>query len=267
MPKKKWGQNFLQNQNVVESIVKVADLQIGESVLEIGPGLGILTKALLEKEYPVTAIEIDADLCKHLKKRFVGEKKFNLLEKDIMELSSLSLAKLIPNPSKVVANLPYNIATKILLKMFPVREAWQSLTLMIQKEVAERICASTESREAYGPLSLVGELGFEREIVEIIPPRNFKPVPKVASAIVNLLPKISNLNPEREKLFLQWSQLLFQQRRKTLTNGIRQHFPEWYHKQGFSIRKKFGMRRPETLDFKDWMELFNNFLNNQNEIS
>jgi len=265
MTKNKWGQNFLNNQNIVKSIINVADIEIGESILEIGPGLGVLTKALLEKDSFVTAIEIDTNLCKYLKERFKDEKKFTLLEMDVMELSSSSLSQLIPKPSKIVANLPYNISTQLFLRIFPVRKAWESLTLMLQKEVAERICASPESRKAYGALSLVCELGFKREIIEIIPPECFKPSPKVDSAIVRLLPKDSELNPEREKLFLQWIQLLFQQRRKTLVNGIRKHYPEWYLNQGFTIQKKFGMRRPETLWFKDWMRLFNNFLKNQND--
>jgi 16S rRNA (adenine1518-N6/adenine1519-N6)-dimethyltransferase len=267
MAKKKWGQNFLISQKVVESIVQAADVKNGDSILEIGPGLGILTRALLDRNSQVTAIEIDPELCVKLRKRFSKEERFTLLEKDVMELAPEDLANLIPAPAKVVANLPYNIATPLILRMLPVRKAWQSLTLMIQYEVAERICATPESGKAYGPLSLVGELGFEKKIIKKIHPESFKPVPKVDSAVIRLLPRESGLPPEDEKRFLKWSHLLFQQRRKTLMNGIRQHFPEWYQNCGDSLRDEFGLRRPETLDFTEWMTLFSDYLQNeQNEI-
>lgn len=267
MAKKKWGQNFLIQQEVVDSIVQAADVKNGDSILEIGPGLGILTTALLECNSEVTAVEIDPELCRKLRKRFENEKRFTLLEMDAMELSPQALAGLIPAPAKVVANLPYNIATPLILRMLPVRNAWQSLTLMVQFEVAERICATPASGKAYGPLSLVGALGFESAIIKKIPPESFKPVPKVDSAVIRLLPHESGLTPENEKRFLKWSQLLFQQRRKTLMNGIRQHFPEWYENNGDSLRDNFGLRRPETLDFNEWIKLFSDYMKiDQNEI-
>ena len=151
--------------------------------------------------------------------------------------------------------------------MLPVRNAWQSLTLMVQLEVAERICATPASGKVYGPLSLVGALGFESAIIKKIPPESFKPAPKVDSAVIRLLPRYSGLTAENEKRFLKWSQLLFQQRRKTLMNGIRQHFPEWYQNHEDSLRESFGQRRPETLDFTEWMNLFSDYLKiDQNEI-
>ena len=264
MSKKKWGQNFLKDKKVIESIIKAANIQINESILEIGPGHGILTKALLEKYASVTSVEIDPKLCLNLKKRFGNEERFNLIEMDVMKIPPEELSKLTPQPSKIVANLPYNIVSSLLLRILPVRKKWQSLTLMVQKEVAERICATSTSGKTYGPLSFVGELGFEREIIKIIPPEKFKPAPKVNSAIIRLFPKDSALNYEGEKLFLWWNQILFQQRRKTLSNGIRQHFPEWYHSCGNSICKMFGMSRPENLSFDDWIRLFRNYLKNEN---
>ena len=267
MAKKKWGQNFLIQQEVVDSIVQAADAKNGESILEIGPGLGILTTALLDCNSEVTALEIDPELCRKLRKRFENEKRFTLIEMDVMDLSPEALAGLIPAPAKVVANLPYNIATPLILRMLPVRNAWQSLTLMVQFEVAERICATPTSGKAYGPLSLVGALGFESAIIKKIPPESFKPVPKVDSAVIRLLPHESGLTPENEKHFLKWSQLLFQQRRKTLINGIRHQYPEWYENHGDSLRDNFGLRRPETLEFNEWMKLFVEYMKiDQNEI-
>ena len=267
MAKKKWGQNFLIQQEVVDSIVQSADVKNGDSILEIGPGLGMLTTALLERNADITAVEIDPELCVKLRKRFENEIKFTLLEMDAMELSPEALAGLIPAPAKVVANLPYNIATPLILRMLPVRNAWQSLTLMVQLEVAERICATPASGKVYGPLSLVGALGFESTIIKKVPPESFKPAPKVDSAVIRLLPRDSGLSIENEKRFLKWSQLLFQQRRKTLMNGIRQHFPEWYQNHGDALRENFGLRGPETLDFTEWMKLFSDYLKiEQNEI-
>ena len=264
MPKKKWGQNFLVNPNVIESIIKVAKVKTGDEILEIGPGSGNLTKALLDQQSFVKAIEIDSKWCKYLTNKFKKEEKFTLLEMDVMKIPSITFSKLVPSPSKVVANLPYNIVTPLLLKILPIRKTWDSLTLMVQKEVAERICAKPNSGKTFGALSLVGELGFNREIISIITPKNFSPEPKVDSAIINLFPKDSGLSPEIEKIFLKWSQLLFQQRRKTLANGIRQHFPNWYQNSGHSIKKMFGMSRPENIEFKDWMKLFKNYLKNEN---
>ena len=267
MAKNKWGQNFLIQQEVVDSILQTADVKNGDFILEIGPGLGILTTAFLEHNADVIAVEIDPKLCEKLRKRFENEKKFTLMEMDAMELSPEALAGLIPAPAKVVANLPYNIATPLILRMLPVRNAWQSLTLMVQLEVAERICATPASGKIYGPLSLVGALGFKSTIIKKIPPESFKPVPKVDSALIRLIPHDSGLSSENENRFLKWSQLLFQQRRKTLMNGIRQHFPVWYQNHGDSLREFFGMRRPGTLNFTEWMNLFSDYMKiEQNEI-
>ena len=265
MSKKRWGQNFLVNKKIIKSIIQVSGVKTGDQILEVGPGKGILTQALLEQDSKVKAIEIDPKCCSYLKNKFKKEKKFSLIEKDVMTISQESLQKLIPTSSKLVSNLPYNIATQLLLKLLPLRKSLKSLTLIIQKEVAERICANPNSGKAYGTLSLVGELGFYREIIRIIPPYDFRPIPKVDSALIHLLPKDSGLDFENEKKFLRWNQLLFQQRRKKLINGIRQHFPDWYSSCGNSINKMFGLRRPENLDFTEWMQLFNYYLKNEKD--
>lgn len=263
MAKKKWGQNFLINQNIVETIINTAKVEYGDSILEIGPGSGILTEALLDQNSSVTSVEIDPKWCLYLQNKFKKEKKFTLLHTDVMRIPPKTLPKLVSRPSKLVANLPYNIATPLLLKILPIRKTWISLTLMVQKEVAQRICAKPNSGKFFGALSLVGELGFERELISIITPENFNPKPKVDSALINLIPKISGLNTQNEKLFLSWSQIMFQHRRKTLSNGIKQQFPSWYKKYGDSIKNSFGMRRPENLEFDEWLELFKQYLKNE----
>ena len=133
-------------------------------------------------------------------------------------------------------------------------------TVMVQLEVGERLCAIPKSGKAYGPLSLAGAIGFEKQIVKIISPECFFPSPKVDSCVIHLLPRNSGLKIEEEKLFLKWSHLLFQNRRKTLLNGIRKHYPEWFQKCEGYLSKEYGMRRPETLDVNEWMNLYCNFI-------
>lgn len=185
----------------------------------------------------------------------------------MLEFTSNALVELVRTPAKVVANLPYNIATPLLIRLLSVRQAWQSLTLMVQLEVAERLCATVASGKSYGPLSLVGALGFEREIILIVPPDSFKPAPKVDSAVIHLTPRISGLTLDEEKSFLKWSRILFQQRRKILLNGIRQHFPKWFENSEDLLREKYQLRRPENLEYLEWLELFKVYLQNGNNDS
>ena len=266
MAKKKWGQHFLKSKSIAESIVQAADVQHGDHILEIGPGYGMLTQALLNFNATVTAVEIDPDLCAKLRKKFEKENNFTLFEHDVMKLETNEFEKLIKLPAKLVANLPYNIATALLLKLLPVRNAWESFTVMVQLEVGERLCAIPESGKTYGPLSLVGALGFEKQIVKIITPDCFFPSPKVDSCVIHLLPRNSGLTLEEEKLFLKWSHLLFQHRRKTLLNGIRKHYPEWFQNCKEYLLEKYDMRRPGTLDFNEWMNLFYNFMKSKQNI-
>ncbi len=264
MARKKWGQNFLIHQSVVEEILLAANIQSNESVLEIGPGQGVLTRALLSKSKAVTAVEIDPDLCVHLKEH-IWQPEFTLIEQDVLELDAESIANLLEAPAKVVANLPYNIATPLLLKMFSVRKAWKSFTIMVQLEVAQRLCAIPSSGKLYGPLSLVGSLGFECRIVIQIPPEAFRPAPKVESAVLHLTPRESGLTQELEQVFLKWSHRLFQQRRKTLVNGIKNQFPDWYQANVESLTLRLQQRRPETMELDEWLDLFQDYLNNVNK--
>ena len=124
MAKKKWGQHFLKSKSIAESIVQAAEVKHGDHILEIGPGYGMLTQALLNFNAIVTAVEIDPDLCAKLRKKYEKENNFTLLEHDAMKLETNEFEKLIKLPSKLVANLPYNIGTALLLKLLPVRNAW-----------------------------------------------------------------------------------------------------------------------------------------------
>ena len=178
-----------------------------------------------------------------------------------MQVDPNSLCQETPERSKLVANLPYQIATALLLRLLPFRNCWKSMTLMVQKEVADRICATPAQKKDYSSLSLAAGMAFECRQFLNVPPAAFRPMPKVESSLIFLEPKDSGWNSEEEKQFLKWSQMLFANRRKFLTNSIRRHFPEWFQKDQNFFQQTLKNRRPEELPHQEWFDLFQNFLN------
>ncbi len=263
--KKKWGQHFLIRPDVVEEIVRTSGGQAGETVWEIGPGEGVLTAMLLEAGCRVVASEVDPRACSLLRARFGHRSELILHEGDVMEWSDADIVDRVPSGARVVANLPYNIATPLLGRLFQHRQRWQSLTLMVQLEVAERLCATPQDGKAYGPLSLLGALGFQATLAFRVPPSAFRPPPKVDSAVLHLIPRESGLEPAEEAAFLNWSRRLFQSRRKTLWNNIQSAFPEWRQQPG--LQERVGQQRPENLTFENWLELFKEYRCFQNTPS
>jgi len=253
---RKWGQHFLKRPAVAERILETAGVEVGTPVWEIGPGAGILTAALRKQGVRVLAVEIDPKLGAALRERFRGDVDFRLIEGDVLALSLEVLDEWDSGPWKVVANLPYNISTPLFFRMLAERHRWQSLTLMVQWEVAERLCAGPDDGKAYGVLALAAELGFKRRLVFKVPPDAFQPPPKVDSAVVHLLPVESGLSSEEEQRLLNWIRCLFQQRRKTLFRNLRRCCPEWVQQAGEALRAQVQMRRPEDLTSAEWRELF-----------
>ncbi len=253
--KQKWGQHFLVRERYVTRMLEAAGVEAGDHVLEVGPGRGVLTSALLAVGATVTAVEVDPKLQQWLSQNFAGEANFRLLSKDIL---SCAPEELIPlqRPARFVANLPYNIATAIFEQLFPHRTHWDSWSLMVQKEVAERICASPADKKAYGLLSVAGAFGFSRTVAFEVPPSAFQPPPKVDSAVVHLRPQDSGWSAATEAAFLNFVGQLFQQRRKTLMKNIQQSYGDWFASAEASLRASYGMRRPETLDLGEWRSLF-----------
>jgi 16S rRNA (adenine1518-N6/adenine1519-N6)-dimethyltransferase len=226
--KKRFSQNFLINEAVLQAIVDALDLSPEEPVLEIGPGGGFLTEALLKTGANVTAVELDRAMCRHLREKFVDRPNFRLVEDDFLRFEPDDTLK--EASFKIVGNLPYGITSRILFKLvgeieqvhYPMRERVRQLTVMVQKEVGERIVAEP-GQKAYNALSIALQLRFEPRLECLVPARNFYPAPKVDSAVVTLLPRSEPLiRPDDLALFARLIRGAFSAKRKTLRNALLQ---------------------------------------------
>jgi len=218
-PRKSRGQNFLIHEHVVEAIVRLLDLRPSDEVVEIGPGLGFLTRRLIERAQAVWAVEVDELLAQRLRAGELGaSSKFHLIYDDIL---NVALPELLPKGKlKLVGNLPYNISTEVLFRIFEWREHFSSLVLMVQKEVAERI-ASRPGVKSYGTLSVWCQVhGRIAEKINVSPAA-FYPRPTVQSTIlkIELLPEARVSDAEIPAL-RGLVRAAFGQRRKTLSNAV-----------------------------------------------
>jgi 16S rRNA (adenine1518-N6/adenine1519-N6)-dimethyltransferase len=218
---KKYGQNFLINGNVLDSIIDAAGVTKDDFVLEIGPGIGTMTQRLCEEAREVVAVEIDKTLIPILDDTLSSYKNWSVINEDILKVDIKKLAeeKNGGKPIKVVANLPYYITTPIIMGLFESHVPLESITIMIQKEVADRMQTGPGSKE-YGALSLAVQYYSNPEIVCEVPPSCFMPQPNVSSTVITLK---CHKNPPvecDEKLLFQIIRASFNQRRKTLQNGL-----------------------------------------------
>ena len=216
---KKLGQNFLINEEIIDEIVQKAEITKNDVVIEIGPGLGSLTAKLLEKAQKVIAIELDDHLVTFLEKRFSLYTNFELIHNDVLKVD---LKEIISHYEhvKVVANLPYYITTPIVMKLLEEKLELESITVMVQKEVGERFCASPNGKE-YGAITVSILYYTNPQIVIDVPRDNFNPVPEVDSVVVKLeLRKEPPVQIKDEKLFFRLIKAGFSQRRKTISNSL-----------------------------------------------
>ena len=211
-PKKSLGQHFLVDENILRVIGRLADLHPGDVVLEVGPGLGILTRYLAGRVRLVHAIELDRSLEEPLAEALAGRKNVRLVFGDALELD---LGALDPPPGKLVANLPYNIATPLVVETLhsvPSLERW---CVMVQREVADRFFASPRTK-AYGAVSVLVQLQARKVGFRAVPPTVFRPRPRVESALVAFVrapaPPLAEVRPVVEAAFAH--------RRKTLANSL-----------------------------------------------
>ncbi|MFQ8667061.1 16S rRNA (adenine(1518)-N(6)/adenine(1519)-N(6))-dimethyltransferase RsmA [Anaerostipes caccae] len=219
---KKFGQNFLIDSHVLEKIIDAAHITRDDFVLEIGPGIGTMTQYLSEHAREVMAVEIDHNLIPILKETLAGYDNVEVLNEDILkvDIGKIAEKKNQGRPIKVVANLPYYITTPIIMGLFEKNVPMDSLTVMVQKEVAQRMQAGPGTKD-YGALSLAVQFYAEPYIVANVPPNCFMPRPKVGSAVIRLTRyKDMPVKVKNEQLMFSIIRASFNQRRKTLQNGI-----------------------------------------------
>ena len=219
---KRFGQNFLVDTHVLERIIRAAGLTKEDMVLEIGPGIGTMTQYLAENARQVVAAEIDSNLIPILKETLPAYDNVTVLNEDILKVDIRALAEEYNGgrPIKVVANLPYYITTPIIMGLFESQVPIDNITVMVQKEVAERMQAGPGTKD-YGALSLAVQYYAEPYIVANVPPNCFIPRPNVGSAVIRLTRhQEMPVKVRDEKLMFSLIRASFNQRRKTLQNGL-----------------------------------------------
>ena len=220
---KKFGQNFLIDTHVLDKIINAAEITKEDFVLEIGPGIGTMTQYLCENAREVVAVEIDKNLIPILEDTLKEYNNVTVINEDVLKVDINKLAEEKNNkkPIKVVANLPYYITTPIIMGLFESHVPIDSITIMVQKEVAERMQVGPGTKE-YGALSLAVQYYAKPEIIANVPPNCFMPRPKVGSAVIRLTRhKETPVQVEDEKLMFRIIRASLNQRRKTLVNGLK----------------------------------------------
>ena len=257
IPKKGWGQHFLIDRNILNKVIRTAQINEKDIVLEVGPGLGEMTIGLAKKAKRVITIEIDPKLVEILKKKMVDYPNVEVVKGDILKVDFNKLLNQEKDPVKVVANLPYQISTPLLFCFIESRKLFSTLTLMLQKEVAERIVAPPGGKE-YGPLSIFVQLVSNLSILFFVKPTAFFPPPKIESAVIHMTWKEKPMvEVKDEEWFKKIVKGCFGYRRKTLTNALKHSDLSLPHDIESRI-KKIGIdpqRRPETLTIQEFSNL------------
>jgi 16S rRNA (adenine1518-N6/adenine1519-N6)-dimethyltransferase len=252
VPRKSLGQHFLIDKNIVHKIVRLAGLQPGETVLEIGPGRGILTEALLGSSGLVVAVELDTSLCAHLRATLGQRSNFRLVEGDALTFDYAQ----VPSPFLVVANLPYYVSTPLLFRLLVERRRIDRLVLMLQEEVVARLAAAPGGKD-YGALSIAAQFYCEVRQAFRVPPTCFRPKPRVGSAVAVLtpLPK-PRVSVADEAFFFRVVRGGFAHRRKALLNSLRDEDFEGAPTAAALERASIDpRRRAETLSLAEFAAL------------
>ena len=218
-PRHRFGQNFMIDGNLVRTVAAAGQIEAGDTVVEVGPGTGTLTDELLASAAGrVVAVEIDRDLAKLLRERFAGVDRFTLIEGDALagkhELNAALAAAIVPGRTRLVANLPYNIASPLVIEL--LRAGVETLAFTVQKEVADRL--KSTGGDGYGPLSVMAQLLAGVEVLRTLPPQAFWPAPKIDSALVRMTRR--DLLGDRSGAMGRFVAALFAARRKTLRRAL-----------------------------------------------
>ena len=252
--KKNLGQNFITDSNLLDAIVADAGVEEGDTVVEIGTGAGTLTAALAKKAKRVITFDVDEDL-KEVLKETLPQENVEIHFMDVLKMSDGKLKELIQEPFKLVANLPYYVTTPMLMRFLESDLPVRSLTLMVQKEVADRLTAKPNTEE-YGAITLQVKLRGDARLTRTVSKRLFYPVPKVDSAVVRIdvSPKY---DMERTKAISRAVKAGFQMRRKTLVNNLVQSYG-LSRENAVSVVEKAGLPtdvRGERLSLEDYCRL------------
>lgn len=262
---KRFGQNFLIDTHVLEKIIASAQITKDDFVLEIGPGIGTMTQYLAEAAREVAAVEIDHTLIPILADTLKDWDNVTVINNDILkvDIRALALEKNQGRPIKVVANLPYYITTPIIMGLFENQVPIDSITIMVQKEVADRMQVGPGTKD-YGALSLAVQYYAKPQIVANVPPNCFMPRPKVGSAVIRLERyEKAPVDVNDEKLMFRIIRASFNQRRKTLVNGLKNspeiHFSKEQIEQALESCGLSLNIRGEALTLEQFAQLANAF--------
>jgi len=265
-PKKKLGQNFLISRPVLEKIIETANIKENDIVLEIGPGIGTLTLALALRAQKIIAIEKDERLVGILKETLKNFKNIEIIQQDILKIDLLGLG-LKDRGYKVVANLPYYIASAIIKKFLEAKQKPEQMVLMVQKEVAQRICEKTPNMNM---LAVFGQLYSNLQIITKVSRNSFWPQPKVESAILKITPQKPEIKAQLLPLLTKIIKHGFAHPRKQIINNLskgmrskakKKEIKSWLQENNISPSK-----RPQELSVPDWIALaqtFNHFFDCQ----
>jgi 16S rRNA (adenine1518-N6/adenine1519-N6)-dimethyltransferase len=254
--KKHLGQHFLKDENIAKKIADTLSLKDYNSVLEIGPGMGVLTKYLLEKETTTYVIEIDSESVEYLQANYLNLAP-RIIEKDFLKYDLKEVFK--DSQFAIIGNFPYNISTQIVFKVLEMRAQIPEFSGMFQKEVAQRICEK-EGSKAYGILSVLTQAFYNADYLFTVPPSVFNPPPKVDSGVLRLTRKEHLDLPCDEALFFRVVKTAFQQRRKTLRNSLKR----FNLSDNLKANAIFD-KRPEQLSVDSFIELTQLIENDEQE--
>lgn len=259
---KKFGQNFLVDEGVLRGIIDGSELTKEDCVLEIGPGMGVMTQVLCEKAGKVLAVEIDRELIPILKVSLFGYDNVKVINEDVLKLD---LKKVLEEnfgdvPVKVVANLPYYITTPIIMKLLEEGINFKSITVMVQKEVGERLCAAPGGKD-YGAITVAVQYRCIPRQLLVVPPESFIPQPEVDSMVIRLDSREKPpVNLTDEKMYFRVVKASFGQRRKTLLNALSSGNLGKTKEELRSILLKHDIdekRRGETLSLEEFARIAN----------
>lgn len=258
-PQKKLGQHFLVDRNIINRVVRTAEVKKEDVILEVGPGLGGMTLELARQAQRVIAVEIDSGLAERLTQKMSAVPNVEIIKGDILKIDFEALSRHVQSPLKVVANLPYQISTPLLFRFIELRRIFSSLTLMLQKEVVERMIASPHTKE-YGTLSVLMQFVSRPAIQFVVRPSAFFPPPKVESAVVKISWRDDlEVKAGDEEWFREVVKASFSHRRKTLLNSLKYSgllLPPLPEKRMAAAGIDSG-RRPETLTLQEFIHLSN----------